>query len=226
MTDVKERLEQMRRTGAAAPARVAAPAVTAGVSARARRYAGSAEHAPEIPPPAADARTAVPSEPVSSTPAAVSGTVPAAAPARSRLERFGSATSIGQGAQSSRPGPRSIIAEGAPLAPAPQPGQETRDQAQIVAHCMEMWAQTPQRECDRELVLHAAAWYERTVPWALSGVHAMVVSALDLERQQQVSAPTGKGNEGRRPGEKGAAPDACPGHVTSTRASRYARERG
>jgi hypothetical protein len=51
-----------------------------------------------------------------------------------------------------------------------------------------MWELTPRRPCDRELILHSAAWYERNEPWALGGVHALVQRALDDQQDQQREA--------------------------------------
>ena len=224
MSHVKERLEQMRRTGAAVPARAPTPVPADGsVSARARRYAGGAEDYPS--PPAAEDAGGYARAPEVAAPSLPQAPPSTATPPRSRLERFG--TGGGQPAAASRPAAPSIVAEGAPLAPAPPPGGETSEQAGVFAHCMDMWRLTPQRDCDRELVLHAAAWYERNAPWALSGVHAMVVAALDKPREQQQSRDSRTPRlAGPDPADDAAAAVQCAQSSSSSRAARYGRERG
>ncbi|MEJ8837653.1 hypothetical protein [Ramlibacter sp. AN1133] len=113
-----------------------------------------------------------------------------------------------------------------PAAPAPQQGQETPYHLDLARHCLEMWAKTPQRPCDRELIETMAAWYENNQRWALAGLTAMVRQRLD-EASAQLARSCEQGDAANltrvsaKPEADGDAPPA-----RSTRADRFARPRG
>lgn len=238
MSRVKERIELMRRTGAAVPPESAATppaaAPVGGGSARARRYGGAdrdfaaSETTPEASaaggvssPGASHVQSpALPAPPVPTRPEAPARTsTPAAV---SRRDRFGPSREAAapNGVQA---GGRALPV-GPALAPAPNPGEESEHHRQTLKHCLAMWNLTPGRDCDRELILHSAAWYERNQPWALAGVHSMVARALDAIREQRRGEDsTARATPTQRAdGDEAAADEETRG----SRPTRYGRQRG
>ena len=236
MSRLKERLEQMRRTGAAVTAATSAipiaPTAAGGRPWRASRFGGGADETFEqsaAPEPAVGGPAARPT-PAASTPM-LAGPPASLPPALSRRERFGAVAASPRPAAVNRPTAMPTSAAGGQLAPAPASGEDMPHHQRTLKHCLWMFSMTPGRECDRELVLHAAAWYERNQPWVLSGVTAMVQRALD--EQQQIAR---EGSATVRPQSAAAVPSQPAANQanikeakergSSHRAVRYGRQRG
>lgn len=95
-------------------------------------------------------------------------------------------------------------------------------------HCMKMWACTPQRACDLDLVLHSAAWYESIAPWLYAGLHAMVsrtldASAIDDDTRDPIAERGGNSAAANEHQVYHASDDA---ESRSSRATRWGRQRG